>query len=143
MGSASQVPEGTGAYKADDISRYVAAFCRQRGRAVSVIRLNFLLYLIQVYFICFSGRGICFEDPILAGSLGPVVIRAFLAVPEGPGELVDPEDRYIIDDVLTRFMEYSAADLFDLVRRQPPWQQARQSRDHRMTRQMLEGYFAA
>ena len=143
-------------YSALDIARYIIAHENSEGRSVSNLRLQKLLYFIQVRFIVTYGvNHPCFYDDIEAWSFGPVVPTVYQAykvfgggtIPLGIGDTPQYKlregDKLLIDGMLDDCANYSTSHLVDITHGQSPWIDAhRNYLDNRITNEAIARYFS-
>lgn len=159
-------------YDVLDICRYVIKYSNEKGYGISHLKLQKVLYFIQVYFLCFSpDKKPCFREKIEAWNFGPVVQKVYQVykqygscnIPFMPSYLVyDPEkmvnvkrvkyddtsikrhDKSIINSVIDKFSGYSATDLVTLTHNQAPWKDAyEQGKNNEITHDAIRKYFNA
>lgn len=105
---------------------------------ITNIRLQKLLYFVQVYFII-KYKEICFSEKIVAYPSGPVVIEVYeefkkygrtniqtvtsYGVFDIPffENVIDTNDRELITYVINMFSDYSDSTLVDITHCQTPW----------------------
>ena len=104
----------------------------RNGCGISNIRLNFLLYFVQAWYLMKSnGKEACFPEAIEARSYGPIVSEVYDRY-KGNGSLdimfgrkdkadIGRKDRQMIEDVVEHFRNHSLLELHDLVLHQRPW----------------------
>ena len=63
-------------YSAKEVARYIIDYSCDQGRTVSNLRLQKLLYFVQVEFLVNRGKA-CFKDEIHAWHYGPVVPEVY------------------------------------------------------------------
>ncbi len=132
-----------------DVSRYIINKCNSNNYYISNLRLQKILYFIQMEFIIEKNKK-CFDDEIQAWDYGPVVpnvyhvfkrfgasnippIRYYYDRSQGllnmkkiefKEDVICPEDRKIIDKVIVECSAYSTSKLVDITHSQPPWRNA-------------------
>jgi len=136
-------------YSVLDVCRYVINFSNKKDYGVSNLKLQKLLYFIQVYFLMNSkNHEPCFAEQIEAWDFGPVVPVAYheykqygstdippidlyfefdendpwgSSVREYEEDCISTEDRKLINDVVSDLADYTATDLVNITHRQAPW----------------------
>lgn len=134
-------------YDSLDIASYVIEYCDNHDYIISNLKLQKLLYFIQVAFLLNKNGVPCFKDKIEAWGFGPVIPRVYRQYAEyGAGNIprVKPyffeenetwnikkntfnikdilkSDREIINQVVEKFKNYSSTMLTDLSLKQAPW----------------------
>lgn len=139
-------------YKAVDIARYIINYSNEKGYGISNLKLQKLLYFVQVYFLIKTkGNKYCFDDKIEAWNYGPVVPTAYHEF-KGYGacnipsvknyiffdtknimnsgrktfddSIICDKDKKLIKEVVDKFSEYNASDLVAITHGQDPWKNA-------------------
>ena len=136
-------------YRVLDVCRYVINYSNRENYGVSNLKLQKLLYFIQVYFLISSKKQEpCFLEDIEAWDFGPVVPVAYheykqygcTDIPsideyfdfdvKNPWNLsmrvydencISDEDKELINTVITELADYSATDLVNITHHQAPW----------------------
>lgn len=139
-------------YRVLDVCRYVINFSNKKDYGVSNLKLQKLLYFIQVYFLMNSkNHEPCFAEQIEAWDFGPVVpvayheykqygstdipyINSYIDFDENnpwnastieySEDCISDEDKQLIDDVINKLADYSATDLVTITHCQAPWMDA-------------------
>lgn len=137
-------------YSAMDIARYVVNYANEQEMIVSNLKLQKILYFIQMEFLI-ERKAICFKDDIEAWDFGPVVPAVYrefkkygaLNIPkiihyyddsDGVWNVkkieykpqICEQDRRIIDSVINECSNYSASQLVEITHQQTPWIKAYQ-----------------
>ena len=145
-------------YSALDVARYVVNYANKNDMIVSNLKLQKILYFIQMQFLINNPNRPCFDDDIEAWAFGPVVPKVYrefkrygsLSIPpieyyydtsNGIWNLekkryhttLQPEDRAVVDEVINMCDEYSASDLVSITHKQTPWINARNKRNQTIT----------
>lgn len=134
-------------YDVLEISRHIIKYSDEKNYAISNFKLQKLLYFTQAYFLIVKD-GVCFSEKIEAWNFGPVVPKAYREykrfgsndIPytgyyvsmnddnywsaeryEFKDNVILPEDKGLIDEVVDHFSDYSANALVRLTRSQRPW----------------------
>lgn len=120
-----------GKYTAFDVACYIVNSCIDRGRPISNLQLQKILYYVQAAFLIDGEK--LFSDKISAWKYGPVVedvYRYFKKYVNGPiteriefadAAQIDDNDRITIDAVVRAKSVYSAFDLVSATHREEPW----------------------
>ena len=139
-------------YKVLDICRHIINYSDEKGYGISNLKLQKVLYFIQAYFVCFTEKKEpCFEENIEAWEFGPVVPVAYHEYKQyGSNEIpkintvmeinfgktfnfkivpyddsvISTQDKQVIDGLVEKFSNYSAATLVSITHNQSPWIEA-------------------
>ena len=145
-------------YSALDVARYVVNYANENEMIVSNLKLQKILYFIQMQFLINDPERPCFDDDIEAWAFGPVVPEVYrefkrygsLSIPpveyyydtsNGIWNLekkhyhteLSSDDQNVVDEVINKCDNYSASDLVSITHRQTPWIEARNKRDQIIT----------
>ena len=157
-------------YSVLDICRYIINYSNRQGYGISNLKLQKLLYFVQAVFLLFTSNP-CFSEQIQAWDFGPVVPEAYhefkkyggLNIPQittyevisldSPWKtetvtfnenVINAQDRRLIDQVVDIFKGYSASALVDITHRQSPWKTAYQpGMNQEITNDAIREYFDA
>lgn len=121
-------------YNALAVSRYIIAYEENRGRTVSNLRLQKLLYFVQSAFLAITGKP-CFEDDFEAWDYGPVVPEVYRkykifgstmipSLENMDKSNIQNEDRKLIDHTLEICSRYATSQLVEISHKQAPWRNA-------------------
>lgn len=121
-------------YNVQLVAQYIIKFCNQHSIPVSNLKLQKLLYFIQAEFLVRKGVP-CFHEDFEAWDFGPVspqVYRKYKIYGSSnipySGVLLSgriaPEDKEIINGIITTCSKYSASQLVEITHRQTPWIEA-------------------
>ena len=125
-------------YSALEVARYIIHHEAQQGRTVSNLRLQKLLYFVQVQFVV-NGHDAspCFNEKMEAWGFGPVVREVYYEYRYYGGAMIPPDrnfstaitprDQSMIDEILDECAKYSTSALVDATHAQTPWQAARRN----------------
>lgn len=113
-----------------DVVDYIIKFHNDRDVIITHLKLQKLLYFVQIYFLLQTGYR-CFNNDLVAFDYGPVVIDVFKKY-KGVGRqplicdknVVNLEGNNLIDDICDKFLKYSANELVDLTHGQKPYREA-------------------
>lgn len=137
-------------YSALDIAKYIIAYEHRKGREVSNLRLQKLLYFVQAKFLRETGKP-CFLDIMEAWDFGPVVpivyheykifgaLDIILSIdsPHFPVEVSG-----IIDNILEYVAPYPTFQLVDITHAQKPWIDAKANYfNHTISVQSMKDFF--
>lgn len=157
-------------YDVLDVSRYVINHSNKQGYFISNLKLQKLLYFIQVYFIIQSKK-VCFKESIEAWDFGPVIPIAYREYKRyGCGhipyisfylvfdtndiwntshrmkydeKIISTKDKKMINKVVDEFSKFSSVSLTELSQSQIPWIEAYKSnKNNEITLKSLEEYFS-
>ena len=132
-------------YSALDVARYVVNYANAHGMIVSNLKLQKILYFIQLKFLLNNPARPCFDEDIEAWTFGPVVpvvYREFkrygsLGIPEvkkyfdqskglwnmeikNYSTKLTPDDQEVVNEVVNLCDKYSASDLVTITHKQSP-----------------------
>ena len=134
-------------YDVLEICRYVIKYSNDMGYGVSNLKLQKLLYFIQVTWVV-RRHASCFDEDIVAWDFGPVVPRAYREYksyggmdiytrdkywyedPKNPWNsrwiaypecTITDQDKDLINKVVDHFRGYSATSMLRLTHQQSPW----------------------
>ncbi len=136
-----------GNYSAVDVSRHIVNYINGKGKNISNLKLQKLLYFVQGFYWLLKSKN-CFEDDMEAWDFGPVVRDVYLEFKEygsnsippireiitsGDGLLsisseaytdnvISEEDKLVIDKIVDIFIDISASSLVKITHDQAPWQ---------------------
>lgn len=157
-------------YNVVEVCRHIINYSNKKWYGVSNLKLQKLLYFVQAYFLITKRRA-CFRERIEAWDFGPVVPVAYREYKQFGGcniptvthvveinrkniwdskivpyydSAITEEDKKLIEAVVDKFSDYSAADLVRLTHEQAPWIDAYiPNRNNEITIQSIEEYFNA
>lgn len=133
-----------------DVAHYIIRYYNLKNQHISKLKLQKLLYFVQVVFIMRLGKeNLCFQDEILAYTYGPVVDRILEEYSnKGSENLIFEEDVNIehndlVDMVCNKFLNTSAEKLVDITHGQTPWRKAYYTQGYRsvITNESIADYF--
>lgn len=159
-------------YNVLDICRHVINYSNEHDYGISNLKLQKVLYFIQAYFLINKkNHNPCFDEKIEAWDFGPVVPEAYHEYKQyGNGDIptiksyfyidkddiwnskrveynddiINPNDKQLIDKVIDKFSDYSATDLVSLTHRQSPWIDAyAPHKNNEITIESIRRYFNA
>lgn len=118
-------------YSALEVAKYVIDRCNELNRSISNLKLQKILYFIQIEFLV-TLNTVCFKEAIEAWDFGPVVpvvyheykVYGSASIPcdqVGIPVSIIKAHKDIIDGVVEQCSQYSAATLVDITHRQAPW----------------------
>ena len=121
-------------YSATDVARYIILRCNQRGKTISNLKLQKILYFVQAEFLVSQGKP-CFRERIEAWDFGPVIpdvyhrykVYGSASIPSVRDENYCPfdrEDKALADGIIDECAKYSASTLVEITHRQAPWRTA-------------------
>ena len=136
-------------YPVSDISKYIIFYSNQKNYGITPLRLQKILYFVQMYFLKIRGT-ICFNKDIEAWGFGPVipsVWKKYLRF--GCGQICDYRDpkvqfnnkidKQIVEGVIDLLAEYSTSKLVDISMNQSPYLLAK---DGYITIQSMQKFIA-
>ena len=119
-------------YSAETIAEYVIYYCDKKGKIMTNLKLQKILYFIQVNFLVTIDNP-CFKEDIFAWGFGPVipeVYRKYKAygsthIPVLQNKLngiyISEKDKPWIDEIIDDCCEYSGHQLTQITLNQWPW----------------------
>lgn len=158
-------------YRVLDVCRYIINYSNREDYGVSNLKLQKLLYFIQVYFLMNSeNHEPCFSEKIEAWDFGPVVPVAYheykqygstdippvesyidfdvddpwsASMAEYNEDCILDEDKGLINAVITKLADFSATDLVTITHNQAPWKDAYvQYENNEITISSMRKYFS-
>lgn len=105
-------------YKVKDVAEYIISTCYGRGKPVSNLKLQKLLYYAWIGY--YRETGDClFYDDFCAWQLGPVVPDVYYEyctyggrpICALYGSAISEDDSKILDDIIDEYLDCSASDL--------------------------------
>ncbi len=121
-------------YSAIDVARYIILRCNQRGRTISNLKLQKILYFVQAEFLV-SQDAPCFRENIEAWDFGPVIpdvyhrykVYGSASIPTVRDDNYCPfgkDDKVLADEIIDECSKYAASTLVEITHRQSPWKTA-------------------
>lgn len=140
------------AYRALDVAKYVINYEHSQGREVSNLRLQKLLYFIQVLVIVETG-GPCFPDEVQAWTVDPIIPNVYhIFKIFGSWDIKEKEETTLIEDKIADYIkemvdyckDFPTSQLVEITHKQSPWIQARKrGLKSVITTNSLRDYFKA
>ena len=155
-------------YNALDICRYIINYSNDKNYDISNLKLQKLLYFIQIYFLIETEKP-CFYNEIEAWDFGPVIpiayneykqyasthipyIKQYIEYDKNSiwnskrvdynNNIISNDDKYLINAVVDKLANYTATDLVNITQHQKPWVHAYKLYTHnKITNQSLYEYF--
>lgn len=154
-------------YNALDIARYVINYSSDKGYSMSNLKLQKVLYFIQVWFLIKKSKQ-CFKEEIQAWDFGPVVpivyrefksygssnlpkIKTFIGydddfwkskIIEYNDDFLSERDKQAINHIVDALAKFSTTYLVELTHKQTPWKDAyAQGKNTPITIESIRGYF--
>lgn len=118
-------------YDVLNICSYILNYGDSKGYSISNLKLQKLLYFIQADFLI-SKNTPCFFEDIEAWDFGPVVPEAYFKYKiyggasiysKEPYDFIEEDDKKLINEIIDKLADYSAADLTNITQHQTPWTQ--------------------
>lgn len=156
-------------YNVLDICRYIINYSNDKNYDISNLKLQKLLYFIQVYFLIETKKP-CFNEIIEAWDFGPVIPVAYNEYKGYAGthiphikqyieydknniwnnkrvdynnNIILSDDKYLINAVVDKLANYTATDLVNITHHQKPWVSVYKANKHnKITNQSLYEYFS-
>jgi len=157
------------AYNVMDVARFVINYGNDKGYIISNLKLQKILYFIQVHFLAFTpSHKPCFNEDIEAWNFGPVIPEVYHEFKQfGSGkippikeyydfsngvwdiklksfseDLIDSKDREIIISMVDLCSQRSASDLVRITHDQAPWKSAyRPYQNNVISKESILSYF--
>lgn len=119
-------------YSALSVANYIIDYCNSKGRGVSNLKLQKILYFVQAEFLV-STHAPCFNDPIEAWDFGPVVPSVYhkykiygagiipFSSEAWPSERILDRDKKTIVSMVEQALPYSASQLVEITHSHDPW----------------------
>lgn len=159
-------------YSVLDVSRHIINYSEEKDYGVSNLKLQKLLYFVQAYFMLEKkDHTPCFHEKIETWDFGPVVpeayqewtkygscdiplIESYMVIDRDNiwnsyrvqyhDDIIDKDDKKLIDRVIDRFADYTATDLVSLTLCQRPWMEAYvEGQNNEITTDAIRRYFSA
>lgn len=138
-------------YRALTVAEHVIERCNKKGRSISNLKLQKILYFVQAEFLV-SRKKVCFPEEIEAWDFGPVVpvvyhrykVYGSANIPyiqTRPVSWILEEDKGIMDGIIDASARYSASKLVEITHGQKPWQEAYRSYNKIITPESIRDYF--
>ena len=122
-------------YNVLTVARYIINRCNENNKTINNLKLQKILYFVQVEFLVEKGEA-CFSEKIQAWNFGPVVPEVYqqyevygaaniLSRKRVVDEtIISRNDKKIIDGMIDECIKYSTSELVSITHRQKPWKQA-------------------
>lgn len=121
-------------YSALLVAKYIVRRCAERGKSISNLKIQKILYFVQAEFLVDLGV-CCFPETIEAWDFGPVVPVVYRAyriygsanIPAETANGLRPirsVDMNRINGIVDECCEYSASQLVEITHHQSPWRDA-------------------
>lgn len=116
-------------YSAISVAKRIVTYCNQKGRPVSNLKLQKLLYYVWIGYYRQNSTELFFEN-MHAWQLGPVVPSVYyefspyagMPIRQNYADECSPEDTVIIDKIVNDYIDYSAAELVSMTHEKgKPW----------------------
>lgn len=159
-------------YNVLDVCRHIINYSEEKDYGVSNLKLQKLLYFVQAYFMLEKrDHAPCFHEKIEAWGFGPVVpeayqewaqcgscdipkIESYMVIDKDNiwnsyrvqyyDDIIDENDKELIDRVIDLFADYTATDLVSLTLCQGPWLDVyEEGQYNEITTDALWRYFSA
>lgn len=156
-------------YDVLDVAHYIIAYSNEKNYGVSNLKLQKLLYFVQAHFLLnHPKRKPCFNEPIEAWDIGPVVVVVYLRYKQYGScdiptpsyylefknddiwsvekryyddSVISPIDKKHINQIIDRVKDYAAVDLTEITQSQTPWRAALETESRIITNQAILDYF--
>ena len=143
-------------YDINLITRYIIAYCNGNGYFISNLKLQKLLYFIQIKFLI-EKQELCFPDDIIAVEWGVMIPKVFQKYQSYDSSLIPyslifkrniypikEEDKEIIDQVISDIGAYSSTILLKRIIEHKAWKEAyNQESSKVITKEKLEKYLSS
>lgn len=143
-------------YNALSVAHYIIDYCNERGRGISNLKLQKILYFVQAEFLV-STPYPCFKDRIEAWDFGPVVPNVYhqyklfgsSIIPARMNDILVPyfedisfEDQLMINSIVDDASRYTASQLVQITHNQAPWKNAyRRGFNNVISNEAIRDYF--
>lgn len=137
-------------YDAMDVARFVIERCSLLNRPISNLKLQKILYFLQVAFIINLQTPLFFNE-IQAWDYGPVVPdvyqkykvfgRTNIPVTEAGNYPFDVEERRLLEKFIDEISSHSTSELVDISHHQAPWIDAYRNSDETITPKSIKTFF--
>lgn len=130
-------------YKALDVASYIIEKYSSKNKIVSNLKLQKILYFVQAEFLVATGKP-CFCEPVEAWDFGPVIADVYhryqvfgsANIPackknSNPAAICS-KDKKLVDGIINKCAEYSAASLTEITQKQMPWKTNYIRNEHRI-----------
>ena len=138
------------AYSALEVAKYVINHEHSKGREITNLRLQKLLYFVQAKVLVETGNP-CFDDEIEAWDFGPVVPAVYYTykifgsldiINNEPSPIIDKTIAMYVENVLDYSENFPTFQLVDITHQQAPWLNARKrGQKSIITKEAISGYF--
>jgi len=145
-------------YDALSVAHYIIDYCNERGRGISNLKLQKILYFVQAEFLVSTPNNTpCFKDGIEAWDFGPVVPSVYhqyklfgsANIPAKMNDVLVPyyediasEDQLLINSIVDGASKYTASQLVQITHNQAPWKNAyRRGSNNVITNRAILDYF--
>lgn len=140
-------------YDVNLISRYIIAYCNGNGYFISNLKLQKLLYFVQIKFLI-EKQELCFSNDIIAVEWGVMIPEVFQKYKAYESSLIPyslifkrniypikEEDKEIIDQVISDVGVYSSSILLNRILNHQTWKLAYNQKDSKViTKEQIEKY---
>lgn len=137
-------------YSALDVAKYVISHEHEKGREISNLRLQKLLYFVQAKILVETGNPF-FDDAIEAWDYGPIVPAVYhkykiygsldIRLAE-KGPLIGMEEEDYANSMLDFCKDYPIYQLVEITRKQAPWKNAyRRNEKTEISQSAIRKYF--
>ena len=139
-------------YTAMEVANYIIEYEHSKGRSISNLKLQKLLYFVQARFFMLYGKP-CFDDRIEAWSFGPVVVNVYhaykiyggLDITKLKGCLpnnISPEHQIIINEELESYSCTPVYEMVNITHHQTPWVYAKRNQfNNEITQEAIQDFF--
>ena len=138
-------------YRALTVAEHIIGRCNEKGRPISNLKLQKILYFVQAEFLVTTGH-VCFREDIEAWDFGPVVpivyhrykVYGSATIPYFPIKMtcrILADDIEIMDGIIDECAKYSASKLVEITHSQAPWIKAYRTFDKIITPESIKHYF--
>lgn len=155
-------------YKAMDVAKYIVNYLDNRGKSITNLKLQKILYYIQADFLTSDDKEPCFGDAIICWQHGPVVKAVYdnfkkfgaekierqnyynkIVVKNGnlafertkfDDSIINPCDKQKINKVVDALETYDAWILVDRTHEEEPWKELTEY-NVEITRECISKYF--
>ena len=138
-------------YNALDVAKYIIEQCDIKGKAISNLKLQKIMYFVQAKFLIETGDP-CFNGRIEAWDFGPVVPEVYRKykiygsssipyIDDGDKVEFENNDKVLIDSVIDECVRYSASALVSITHQHTPWKEAYRTHSRLISNDSIREYF--
>lgn len=134
-----------------EISNYIIDYYYKKGKNISNLKLQKILYFIQAEFLIAKGK-CCFCEKIKACNFGVIIPEIYYKYSVFGGNpipvlriypygYINKKDKLLINNILDECAKYSNSILLEIICNQKTWIEANKRIDKEITPEMLINFF--